>query len=217
MSFVSTVTAATAGLSERVDWKKAEPADGLPPLVPAVVQDAADGRVLMLGYMSRESLDETLRLREVVFFSRSRRELWRKGATSGNVLDLISIEADCDADALLVRARPRGPACHTGAASCFATAEPSILQRLDALIEERAREPQPGSYTSSLFASGLDRIAQKVGEEAVEAVIAAKNADDDAFVGEAADLLFHLLVLIRARGMQAADVLGRLEARSGRR
>ena len=182
-------------------------------LLPAIVQDAVAGRVLMLGYMSREALATTLASRTVTFYSRSRGRLWRKGETSGHVLDLLSVEADCDGDALLVQARPQGPTCHIGTASCFAQAPSDFLRELDALVEARERERPAGSYTTALFESGLRRIAQKVGEEGVETSLAAVAEDDAALLGEAADLVYHLVVLLRARGLSVTEALAVLEKR----
>jgi phosphoribosyl-ATP pyrophosphohydrolase/phosphoribosyl-AMP cyclohydrolase len=191
------------------------------PLLPAIVVDARDGRSLMLGYMNREALARTLQERQVVFFSRTRQVLWKKGETSGNFLELVSLALDCDGDALLVRVHPRGPVCHTGTPTCFAS-EPALgerdaggrfLEQLDALIESRLLHAGETSYTAKLFASGLDRIAQKVGEEAIETVIAAKNADPTALVDEASDLVYHLLVLLRKKGLGLADVSRNLERR----
>jgi phosphoribosyl-AMP cyclohydrolase / phosphoribosyl-ATP pyrophosphohydrolase len=175
-------------------------------LLPAIVQDAGTHRVLMLGYMDREALATTLRTRLVTFHSRSRQRQWTKGETSGNVLELVEVEADCDADALLVRAVPRGPTCHLGRASCFADAGSSVLAELDRVVAGRARARPAGSYTTSLFEGGVRRIAQKVGEEGVETALAAVAQDDDALLGEAADLAYHLLVLLRARGLGLTDL-----------
>ena len=182
-------------------------------LLPAIIQDATGGRVLMLGYMDRAALDATLATRRVTFFSRSRQRLWMKGETSGDVLDLVAIEADCDGDPLLVQARPRGPTCHLGRASCFADAPDNFLARLDALVARRERERPPGSYTTGLFEAGTRRIAQKVGEEGVETALAAVAQDDAALLGEAADLFFHLTVLLRARGLGLDDVVAVLRDR----
>lgn len=170
-------------------------------LLPAVVQDARSGRVLMLGYMNREALEATLRDGKVTFHSRSKGRLWRKGETSGHELELVSVEADCDADALLVQAVPQGPTCHLGRASCFAAAPAHFLGELDALIGQRARQRPAGSYTTGLLEAGIRRIAQKLGEEGVETALAALAEDDAALLGEAADLVYHLLVLLRARGL----------------
>ena len=183
-------------------------------LVPAVVQDADTQRVLMLGYMDRDALETTLASGRVTFFSRSRQRLWTKGETSGHVLELVRLEADCDCDTLLVQARPRGPTCHLGTSSCFMQAPAAALAELENLIETRERERPPGSYTTTLFEAGIARIAQKVGEEGVETALAAVTADDAALTGEAADLVYHLLVLLRARGLGFADVAKVLASRS---
>ena len=203
-------------------------------LVPTVVQDALDGRVLMVAYMDREALDATLASGEVHFHSRSRGKLWRKGETSGNVLRLRGIAADCDGDALLITADPVGPTCHRGTRSCFdpeGTSEPrgegfGWLETLWATIEERANTRPPGSYTAKLLDGGVDAVGRKVTEEATELLIAAKNAattppgDPDAAVegrkelaGEAADLLYHELVLLAERGLAPREVLEVLQAR----
>ena len=186
-------------------------------LLPAIVQDAASLRVLMLGYMDRDALRETLASGRVTFFSRSRQRLWTKGETSGDVLALVSLQADCDADTLLVQARPHGPTCHLGRASCFPEAPGDVLSALDALIARRAQERPEGSYTTRLFEAGIRRIAQKVGEEGVETALAAVAEDDAALLGEAADLVFHLTVLLRARGLSLADVAGVLAQRHQQR
>ena len=170
-------------------------------LLPAIVQDAGTGRVLMLGYMDRAALEATLASGRVTFFSRSKQRLWMKGESSGDVLDLVRLEADCDADTLLVQARPRGPTCHLGRDSCFPDAPGSFLAELGALVEARERERPAGSYTTSLFEGGVRRAAQKVGEEGVETALAAVAQDDEALLGESADLVFHLLVLLRSRGL----------------
>ena len=195
---------------ERLAWDKG---DGL---LPAVVQHAADGRVLMLGYMSRAALAQTLAGGLVTFHSRSRQRLWTKGESSGHVLKLISMHADCDADSLLVLADPVGPTCHRGTDSCFGdAAAPALafLGRLDALIAARERERPADSYTTRLFEGGLRRIAQKVGEEGVETSLAAVAEDDAALRGEAADLVYHLLVLLRARGLGLGAVAETLAMR----
>ncbi|MFD0738547.1 bifunctional phosphoribosyl-AMP cyclohydrolase/phosphoribosyl-ATP diphosphatase HisIE [Lysobacter koreensis] len=182
-------------------------------LLPAVVQDADTLRVLMLGYMDRAALQATLATRRVTFFSRSRQRLWTKGESSGHFLDLVAIEADCDHDTLLLQARPQGPTCHLGRASCFEHAPGDFLAELDALVARRERERPEGSYTTALFAGGLRGIAQKVGEEGVETALAAVVQDDAALCGEAADLLFHLQVLLRARGLSLQDVVTVLRER----
>jgi phosphoribosyl-ATP pyrophosphohydrolase/phosphoribosyl-AMP cyclohydrolase len=180
-------------------------------LVAAIVQDAASGRVLMLGYMDAAALEETQRSGQVTFYSRSRQRLWVKGETSGNTLELVSITRDCDGDALLVQARPRGPTCHSGSQSCFAGTRAGTLDALDQLIATRQADRPAGSYTTSLFESGTRRIAQKVGEEGVETALAAVAQDDDALLGEAADLVYHLLVLLRSRGLGLPDLTAALQ------
>jgi len=175
-------------------------------LLPAIVQDADTQRVLMLGYMDRAALAATLDSGRVTFFSRSKQRLWMKGESSGDVLTLVSLEADCDADTLLVQARPAGPTCHLGRTSCFPSAPGGFLPELDALVARRERERPAGSYSTRLFADGTRRIAQKVGEEGVETALAAVAQDDAALLGEAADLAYHLLVLLRSRGLGLADV-----------
>ncbi len=186
-------------------------------LLPAIVQDAATLRVLMLGYMDREALRATLAGGRVTFWSRSKQRLWTKGETSGDVLELVSLAADCDADTLLVLARPAGPTCHLGRPSCFPSAPGDFLGELDALVQARERDRPEGSYTSKLFAAGPRRIAQKVGEEGVETALAGVVQDDEALLGEAADLVFHLLVLLRARGLGLDDVRARLAGRHAAR
>ncbi|MEO6155829.1 MAG: bifunctional phosphoribosyl-AMP cyclohydrolase/phosphoribosyl-ATP diphosphatase HisIE [Thermomonas sp.] len=182
-------------------------------LLPAVIQDASTLRVLMLGYMDRAALLATLECGQVTFFSRSRQQLWRKGEQSGNVLRLVSIETDCDQDTLLVMAEPAGPTCHLGSTSCFPKAPHDVLSALDARIAERERQRPAGSYTTTLFDAGVRRIAQKVGEEGVETALAAVVQDDAALLGESADLLYHLLVLLRARGLSLAGLKAVLQAR----
>lgn len=182
-------------------------------LVPAVVQDARTRRVLMLGYMNRAAAERTLATGRVTFWSRSRQALWEKGETSGHGLRLRALSTDCDRDALLVLAEPEGPTCHTGAVSCFADAPGSTLAELEGTIRQRRASGGPDSYVRALAEAGLDRCAQKVGEEAVEVVLAAKNDDDAALAGEAADLVFHLLVLLQQRGLGLADVTAALDAR----
>jgi phosphoribosyl-ATP pyrophosphohydrolase/phosphoribosyl-AMP cyclohydrolase len=184
-------------------------------LLPAIVQDADTLRVLMLGYMDRDALQATLDSGKVTFFSRSKQRLWMKGETSGDVLDLVHVETDCDADTLLVQARPRGPTCHLQRASCFPSAPADTLAALDALVAARERERPQGSYTTRLFEGGVRGIAQKVGEEGVETALAGVVQDDEALLGESADLLFHLIVLLRARGLSLGDAKRVLEARRG--
>lgn len=190
-------------------------ADGL---VPAIVQDGQSGKVLMLGYMNREALKRTIETRRVTFFSRSRNALWTKGETSGNYLDLVGILPDCDRDSIIVKARPMGPVCHTGQETCFGEAigNRGILAELESTIQSRRSDPGSESYTASLFAAGINKIAQKVGEEAVELVIEAKDDDRDRFLNEASDLLFHMLVLFAAKGVTFDDVLAVLASRRKR-
>jgi phosphoribosyl-AMP cyclohydrolase / phosphoribosyl-ATP pyrophosphohydrolase len=182
-------------------------------LLPAIVQDAGNGRVLMLGYMDRAALARTLESGKVTFFSRSRQALWTKGESSGNTLELMSLDADCDGDTLLVQARPQGPTCHLQRASCFPDAPANFLADLDALVAIRERERPAGSYSTRLFEAGIRRIAQKVGEEGVETALAGVVQDDGALLGEAADLVYHLVVLLRARGLGWAELVSALEQR----
>lgn len=184
-------------------------------LLPAIIQDARSHRVLMLGYMDRDALVQTLRERRVTFFSRSRQRLWTKGEQSGNVLRMVSVDVDCDGDTLLVRADPEGPTCHLGLTSCFEHAAGSALGDLDKLIEARERARPDGSYTTKLFAQGVKRIAQKVGEEGVETALAAVAEDGDALLGESADLVYHLIVLLRARGLGLEALEAELRKRAG--
>ena len=190
-----------------LDWTKG---DGL---LPVIVQDAGNLRVLMLGYMNREALDATLASRRVTFFSRSKQRLWTKGESSGHVLELVSVEADCDNDTLLVLAHPQGPTCHLQRPSCFPSAPSAFLSDLDALVAQRDRERPVDSYTTRLFDDGVRRIAQKVGEEGVETALAAVAQDETALLGESADLLYHLTVLLRARGLSLADAVDVLRQR----
>ncbi len=183
-------------------------------LVPVIVQDAATNVVLMLGYMNEEAYDKTLVEKKVIFFSRSKQRLWTKGETSGNFLLLKDMLLDCDSDCLLIKANPVGPVCHTGADTCFNEVnEGSFFYRLEKIIESRKQTKQKGSYVNSLFEKGINKIAQKVGEEAVETVIEAKDNNDELFINEAADLLFHYLILLNAKGMSLADVEKVLKAR----
>ncbi|MEW9623151.1 bifunctional phosphoribosyl-AMP cyclohydrolase/phosphoribosyl-ATP diphosphatase HisIE [Rhodanobacter geophilus] len=194
----------------RLDWPKG---DGL---LPAIVQHWLSGEVLMLGYMNAEALAETRRSGHVTFWSRSKRRLWTKGESSGHVLVLKSIRVDCDADTLLVQAEPYGPTCHNGTSSCFGDdvrPAPGFLGELDALVAQRHEQRPQGSYTTKLFEGGIRRIAQKVGEEGVESALAAVAQGDEELLGEAADLLFHLTVLLRARGLSLADAVGVLARR----
>jgi len=186
-------------------------------LLPAIVQDATTLRVLMLGYMDREALRLTLQTCKATFYSRTRAKLWTKGETSGNSLGVVSVAADCDRDTLLVLAHPRGPTCHLGTPSCFSPhAASSMIGELDALVATRARERPEDSYTTKLLDSGIARIAQKVGEEGVEVALAAVTGDDAQLLGEGADLIYHLIVLLRARGLSVRDVEAVLEQRHRR-
>lgn len=182
-------------------------------LIPAVVQHARTHRVLMVGWMDRAALDATLATGHVTFFSRSRGRLWMKGESSGHVLALQGLQVDCDRDALLVQAIPRGPTCHAGTASCFPDAPDAFFPELDAIVARRERDRPAGSYTASLFDAGVRRIAQKVGEEGVETALAAVAQEDTALLGECADLVFHLTVLLRSRGLGLADVEAVLRSR----
>ena len=181
--------------------------------LPAIVQDAQTLRVLMLGYMDRAALQATLDSRRVTFFSRSKGRLWTKGEQSGHFLQLVSIEDDCDSDTLLVLAHPQGPTCHLQRTSCFPQAPGDFLTELDALVAQRERERPAGSYTTRLFEAGVRSIAQKVGEEGVETALAAVAQQDAELAGEAADLLYHLLVLLRSRGMALDDAVAVLRTR----
>ena len=186
-------------------------------LLPAVVQDARTRQVLMLGYMNREALEKTLETKLVTFYSRSRQELWTKGETSGNYLHLTEIKEDCDKDTLLVRALPDGPVCHLGTDTCWGEEnryDPAIfLEELEALLRERKEQRPEGSYTVRLFDAGIRKIAQKVGEEAVETILEAENGTTEDFLYESADLLYHLLTLLVAKDLSLADVVRELERR----
>ena len=197
----------------RLDFSKG---DGL---LPAVIQDADTGAVLMLGYMNAAALAATQARGRVVFFSRSRQRLWEKGETSGHTLEVEAIRADCDADTLLITARPLGPTCHEGTITCFGDAALTgatrlgFLARLARIIEQRRSESPDRSYTARLLAAGPKRVAQKVGEEGVEVALAAVAEGDGQLIGESADLLFHLLVLLRSRNLELEDVVRELAAR----
>jgi phosphoribosyl-ATP pyrophosphohydrolase/phosphoribosyl-AMP cyclohydrolase len=196
-----------------LNYKKC--ADGL---IPAIVQDADTRAVLMMAFMNEEALNQTQETGRVTFYSRSRQQLWTKGETSGNYLEVISIGADCDEDTLLIAARPAGPVCHTGAATCFgetnAKREPTdFLIQLENVIDDRKSEKNDTSYVAGLFEKGINKIAQKVGEEAIELVIEAKDDDWAKFRSEAADLLFHFLILMRAKDVSIGDVLEELKRR----
>jgi phosphoribosyl-ATP pyrophosphohydrolase/phosphoribosyl-AMP cyclohydrolase len=200
-------------LVDQVDFAKG---DGL---VPAIVQDANSGAVLMLGYMNRAALEQTLARKRAVFFSRSKQRLWEKGETTGHTLDVVDVALDCDADTLLISATPRGPVCHNGTLTCFgdqprtAAADIAFLATLERVVEQRAAQKPDTSYTARLLEKGIAKVAQKVGEEGVETALAGVAEGVDKVVEESADLLFHLLVLLRARGVPLRDVVDKLESR----
>ena len=206
-------------LQQATDWKKV---DGM---LPVIVQDQSSGQVLMQAFMDQAALRATFELGHVTFFSRSKQRLWTKGEQSGNVLGFKGAQLDCDKDSLLVLAKPHGPTCHTGTDSCFTgnaaddfslksrSSSLAFLGELEALVKQRHQDMPEGSYTTHLFNKGLRKMAQKVGEEGVEIAIAAVDEDDPAFLGEAADLIFHLLVLLEARDKSLGDVLDVLKER----
>lgn len=197
----------------KIDFAKG---DGL---VPAVVQNADNGAVLMLGYMNRDAVEQTIARKRAVFYSRSKQRLWEKGETTGHTFDVVDIALDCDNDTLLVTARPRGPACHNGTLTCFGdeprTAATGIafLAKLESVIAHRATEKPESSYTAGLLDKGVARVAQKVGEEGVELALAGVGETDDKVIGESADLLFHMLALLRVRGLSLQQVVRELESR----
>ncbi|MFC0777271.1 bifunctional phosphoribosyl-AMP cyclohydrolase/phosphoribosyl-ATP diphosphatase HisIE [Flavobacterium sp. HJSW_4] len=186
-------------------------------LIPAIIQDSETKNVLMLGYMNEESLQKTIETQKVTFFSRSKQRLWTKGEESGNFLNLVSIKNDCDGDTLLIQAKPVGPTCHTGADTCWQesnSANYGFISQLENTIKTRRENADSEkSYVASLFEKGINKIAQKVGEEAVEVVIEAKDDNDDLFLSESADLLFHYLILLQAKGYQLNDVVEVLKKR----
>lgn len=184
-------------------------------LIPAIVQDAETRKVLMLGFMNAEALELTKQNEKVTFFSRSRQKIWTKGETSGNFLDVKEILIDCDADTILIKAKPSGAVCHTGAETCFdeANEHSDFLFELEKIIGERKNQSPETSYTAKLFSKGLNKIAQKVGEEAIELVIEAKDDNDELFKAEAADLLYHFMVLLAAKNVSLGEVLETLESR----
>ena len=199
---------------DNLAWEKM---DGL---IPAIVQDFFDGRVLMQGFMNKAALEATLDTGKVTFWSRSREQIWTKGETSGHTLDLVDIHPDCDRDCLLVRAHPEGPTCHLGTLTCFDGEEKVIpelafLTELERVIAERDENRPEGSYTTSLLESGIKRIAQKVGEEGVETALAAAAGEDDELLNESADLIFHLLVLLRSRKLELGALVEVLKGRHG--
>ncbi len=194
----------------KIDFEKY--ADGL---VPAIIQDAETGKVLMLGFMNEAALNKTNELQKVTFFSRSKNRLWTKGEESGNFLLLKEIKVDCDNDTLLIKVKPVGAVCHTGSDTCWneKNANDNFLQQLEQIIADRKSNPSSASYTSSLFEKGINKIAQKVGEEAVELVIESKDNNDTLFKNEAADLLFHYLILLQAKGLRLKDIVDVLKSR----
>ena len=199
---------------DNLAWEKM---DGL---IPAIVQDFFDGRVLMQGFMNRAALEATLDTGKVTFWSRSREQIWTKGETSGHTLDLVDIHPDCDGDCLLIRAHPEGPTCHLGTLTCFDGEEKVIpelafLTELERVIADRDKNRPEGSYTTSLLESGIKRIAQKVGEEGVETALAAAAGEDDELLNESADLIFHLLVLLRSRKLELGALVEVLKGRHG--
>lgn len=198
---------------ERLDWNKVKG------MMPAIVQHAASGQVLMLGYMTPEALEQTERSGKVTFYSRSKQRQWTKGETSGHVLNVVSITPDCDRDTLLVLAEPQGPTCHLGTDSCFDPATPQwlFLYQLEQLLAARKHADPQSSYTARLYASGTKRIAQKVGEEGVETALAATVQDRDELVNEASDLVYHLLVLLQDQRLSLGDVIDCLSQRHARR
>ena len=183
-------------------------------LVPCIVQDAATKNVLMLGYMNADAILKTMETNLVTFYSRTKQRLWTKGETSGNVLNLVEMKIDCDHDTILIKVNPKGPTCHTGADTCFNESNTEWnLQNLESIIVDRKLNPKKGSYTSDLLSGSINKVAQKVGEEAVELVIEAKDQNEELFLGEAADLIFHYLVLLQAKGYSLNNVLSVLKKR----
>lgn len=185
-------------------------------LVPVVIQDKETEKVLMLGFMNQEALNKTIAEKKVTFYSRTKDRLWTKGETSGNFLEVSEIKVDCDNDTLLIKVRPIGPVCHSGEETCFSeknSSSANFLITLQSIIQDRKKNPLEKSYTTSLFKAGINKIAQKLGEEAVELVIASKDPDKDLFLGEAADLLFHYLVLLEEYGVNLCEVTDQLRLR----
>jgi len=191
--------------------------DKITGLIPAIIQDVNTNKVLMLGYMNKDSYQKTKDTGLVTFFSRSKQRLWTKGEESGNHLEVVSFENDCDSDTLLFKVKPKGPTCHTGADTCWNEKNEDsqflFLSRLEEIIADRKNTPSEHSYTSSLFQKGINKIAQKVGEEAIELVIEAKDNNNELFKSEAADLLFHYLILLQQKGMKLHDVINVLKSR----
>ena len=185
-------------------------------LIPAIIQDNDTNKVLMLGYMNQEALAKTEELKQVTFYSRTKQRLWTKGEESGNFLNVVSIECDCDKDTLLIKVNPVGPVCHTGADTCFGEVNKEdvmFFKYLQQFVEKRYKEMPEGSYTTSLFQSGVNRMAQKVGEEAIESVIEACNGTDERLVYESADMLYHLIVLLASKGLSIEDLARELQKR----
>ena len=185
-------------------------------LIPAIIQDCQTRKVLMLGFMNKEAYEKTIETGKVTFFSRSRQSLWTKGETSGNFLNVVSVKANCDNDTLLIQAKPEGPVCHTGTDTCWGEkneADIFFLSYLQDFIEKRHKEMPKDSYTTSLFQAGINRMAQKVGEEAVETVIEATNGTDDRLIYEASDMIYHLIVLLTSKGMRIEDLARELQKR----
>lgn len=183
-------------------------------LIPCIIQDATTQKVLMVGFMNEEALKKTIKEKRVTLFSRSKQRLWTKGETSGNFLATVEILSDCDHDSLLIKAKPRGPVCHTGADTCFSEVNESAgVEFLENIIHQRKLNPKEGSYTTTLFTAGINKIAQKVGEEAVELVIESKDSNKELFLNEAADLMYHYLVLLAAKGHTLGDVVKVLRQR----
>lgn len=192
--------------------------DKMDGLVPAIIQDADTAKVLMLGFMNREAYDKTMETGKVTFYSRTRKRLWTKGEESGNFLHVVSVKADCDRDTLLIQVHPVGPVCHTGTDTCWGEKNEQpvmFLKELQDFINVRHTEMPEGSYTTSLFCSGVNKMAQKVGEEAVETVIEACNGTDDRLIYESADLLYHLIVLLTSKGYSIEDIARELKERHG--
>ena len=196
-------------ITDDINWSK------VGGLIPAIIQDAHTRKVLMMGYMNMEALELTLSSDKVTFYSRSRQSLWVKGETSGNYLNVVSIKLDCDGDTLLIQVRPNGPTCHKGDDTCWADLNQGddFLHQLTTVLRDRLNNPKEGSYTNALAQKGIHKIAQKVGEEAVELVIEALRSDKELFLGEAADLMYHLLLLIEAKGYKFDEVLQTLRSR----
>jgi phosphoribosyl-AMP cyclohydrolase / phosphoribosyl-ATP pyrophosphohydrolase len=195
-------------MNTKIDFSKL---DGL---VPCVIQDASTNRVLMVGFMNEEAYQKTIAEKRVTFYSRTKKRLWTKGETTGHFLNLVDVLIDCDQDTLLIKVNPVGPTCHTGADTCFNEDNKQwTLEALERLIQDRKANPKKGSYTNTLLDSGINKVAQKVGEEAVELIIEAKDDNKDLFLGEAADLMYHYLVLLTAKGYSLQDVLAVLKQR----